>query len=66
MAKIEKPAQTFIIDELCDACSAGLMRPTGALLMSNPPKYPHRCTVCDAHKSYTVQFPYTEARAVAR
>lgn len=65
MARIEKPAVQYIIDELCDACGAGFMRPTGVLLMSDPPKYPHRCTACDAHKNYTIQFPYTEARVVA-
>ena len=46
------------VDEKCPVCNNGYMRPTGIVLMSNPPMYPHKCTNCDYEQTYNVKYPY--------
>jgi hypothetical protein len=45
------------IDKAC-ACLSGRMRPTGAALMSNPPKYPHVCNRCGHKETFRVKYPH--------
>jgi hypothetical protein len=49
------------VDYMCDSCNAGVMRPTGVMLMSNPPQYPHLCS-CGASATFRVQYPHIEFR----
>lgn len=50
------------VEYLCDACRKGTMRPTGMVLTSHPPQYPHRCTACDASMTSLKQYPCIEWR----
>lgn len=34
---------TIRVDYKCPECETGYLRPTGKVLMSSPPQYPHRC-----------------------
>lgn len=53
---------TVQVDETCDVCNRGLMRPTGMQLMSNPPWYVHACTNCKRENRYRSTFPRIEYR----
>ena len=46
----------------CDEC-AGEMNPTGVMLMSDPPKYPHECDDC-GHTEIVIdrKYPYVKYR----
>jgi hypothetical protein len=50
-----KPIQ---VDFKCPVCFDGYLRPTGMVLTSNPPKYPHKCNgkSCGADCYYTETF----------
>ena len=37
---------TFLIHLICDECG-GKMLPTGIMLLSDPPIYPHKCNICN-------------------
>lgn len=43
MAEVKQEIKTFEVDNICDACQIGQMRPTGRTFMTHPPKYPHKC-----------------------
>ena len=55
MVAESKVLQVFMI---CDKCGKGEMRPTGEALMSNPPKYPHKCIVCGNIANFPYHYPY--------
>lgn len=49
----------LLIHNVCDKCENGLMEPYGdTALMSNPPKYQHKCTNCGFTDFYTTRYPY--------
>jgi len=50
------------VNYVCDSCGEGFMRPTNAVLMSDPPQYPHRCSSCDTPKTFRVLYPRIEYR----
>ena len=56
-----KVLQVFMI---CDKCGKGEMRPTGNVLMSDPPQYPHKCVVCGNIKSFPYHYPYQRIVAI--
>lgn len=59
--EVENEVKTIIIRMQCDKCGKGFMEPYGgAVLMSNPPLYPHKCSCCGHTENYTVQYPYTK------
>lgn len=46
------------IDYICDTCGKGKMFPHGnAMLMSNPPQFPHKCDNCEATKNLRERYP---------
>lgn len=47
-------------DMRCDQCRTGYMRPTGMMLTSHPPQYPHRCDHCNTPQNYLVCYPWNE------
>jgi len=52
MPERKKEVKTYKIEYVCDECGEGDMRPTGICLTSNPPQYPHTCTVCGHEKRF--------------
>ncbi len=50
--------QVSQVDERCPVCGNGWMRPTGIVLTSNPPQFPHKCTCCWYEQVYSVNYPY--------
>ena len=61
MVAESKVLQVFMI---CDKCGKGEMRPTGKVLMSNPPQYPHKCVVCGNTENLLHQYPYQRLVAI--
>ena len=51
-------AKVFWTHQRCDDCDNGYMKPTGTVLTTYPPIYPHRCDRCGAVKSFSVSYPY--------
>lgn len=58
--EVKKPINTRMVTYQCDECLEGEMLPTGTVLLSNPPKYPHKCTKCGYEMTFSVQYPYVE------
>jgi len=54
--------KTIQIDYLCPKCEKGFLRPTGLVLNSYPPQYPHSCNNinCDYKETFNVCYPYNE------
>lgn len=59
MAEITTPAQAVVVDYQCDDCGEGKMIPTGVVLLSLPPQYPHTCNKCGKQKSFRERYPTT-------
>ena len=64
MAQEVKKVEVVMVDEKCPQCNKGYMRPTGIVLTSNPPHYPHKCNKCGYEQTYGNTFPYTMNQTV--
>jgi hypothetical protein len=53
-----RDAQVKQADEKCPVCGNGWMRPTGIVLTTNPPQYPHKCNSCGYEQVYPIRYPY--------
>lgn len=50
--------KTVIVKMMCDTPKCkGEMKPTGSVLTSMPPQYPHQCTVCKTNRTYMTAYP---------
>ena len=49
----------FGVECVCNECNEGRMIPTGMMLPSNPPQYPHKCSKeeCGAEQNFTEKYP---------
>ena len=47
------------VDQRCPVCNKGWMRPTGIVLTTEPPQYPHKCSSCGYEAVYPMRYPYT-------
>lgn len=56
MAEIYKKLKPVQVDYICDTCGEGELKPTGAMKLSYPPLYTHKCSKCnevfDLKKTY--------------
>jgi len=57
MSEKKQKIETYIVTYTCDLCKLGTMIPTGIVLMSNPPKYPHACGICKAEAVLAYRYP---------
>ena len=62
MSEHDKEVKTYQVVYICDACGEGEMRPTGSLLLTAPPQYPHVCDKCGASKTFREIYPRLEYR----
>lgn len=53
-----REVRTRQVDERCPVCGKGWMRPTGIMLPTEPPQFPHSCTACGYSQVYPVRYPY--------
>ncbi len=50
--------KTVIVKMMCDTPKCkGEMKPTGSVLTSMPPQYPHQCTTCKTNRTFNVCYP---------
>jgi hypothetical protein len=57
-----KEVQTFQVDYRCPKCNNGYLRPSGTVLTSYPPQYPHKCNnpLCDYVETFRDKsYPFT-------
>ena len=59
MPRIQKPIRPIQIDYICDKCNVGHYRPAGAMWLSDPPQFPHKCTnaECGDEKTFIERYP---------
>lgn len=57
MPREQIPLRPIRVDYRCDKCGEGHYRPTGIMLMSNPPKFPHACAHCGDSQTFTEKYP---------
>jgi hypothetical protein len=57
MPRIQNPLRPIKVDYKCDNCYEGFYRPTGLTLLCDPPKYPHKCTLCGGEQVFTETYP---------
>jgi hypothetical protein len=63
--EFEYPAEIIIIEYECDTCSNGKMVDTGeAMLLVNPPLYPHKCDSCEVVANLNNRYPTVKHRTV--
>lgn len=58
MAEREFSARAVSVDCICDKCGKGLMQPTGVMLMSDPPQWPHKCGHCADTQNFPHKYPF--------
>jgi hypothetical protein len=59
--EVKNEVKTVRVDYLCPKCEKGFLRPTGQVLSSNPPQYPHKCNNpdCDYYETFMGKtYPY--------
>ena len=54
-----RTVSTSQVDEKCQSCNNGWMRPTGIVSDTTPPQFQHACTNCRNISNYTIRYPYT-------
>lgn len=54
------PMQSVQIDYVCDECGIGVFHALGTTLLTYPPKYPHKCTHCNAQKTFLEIYPHID------
>lgn len=57
MPREQQPLRPILVDYHCDSCGNGHYRPTGMVLSSHPPQYPHRCDSCDEARTFHTEYP---------
>ena len=57
MPREQKPIRPIQVDYRCDKCGEGHYRPTGMMLASNHPQFPHACNKCDDRKTFSERYP---------
>jgi len=65
MPKVKKEVKTFEVVYECDMCDSGMMIFTGVVLLSNPPKYEHKCDACGSMFNSGTQYPTTHIEHVS-
>lgn len=61
MSEIKREVKTFEVRYRCDKIGCeGEQVPEGYTLLSNPPKYPHKCNQCGTGLIFKVHYPYMD------
>lgn len=56
------PVETILVDYQCDVeeCNGIVEYKDGKMLMSNPPRFEHRCNSCNKKYTFFHKYPYTK------
>lgn len=64
MSEKRKEVRTYEVRYICDECGSDKVYPTGMVLTSHPPKYPHVCIECAKNYTFKEKYPYTEYETI--
>ncbi|PSR54166.1 hypothetical protein AHMF7605_11855 [Adhaeribacter arboris] len=57
--------KVLLVENVCEVCKIGTMQQTDMpILLSNPPKWEHKCTYCEHRDWYTLKYPYQKFEKV--
>jgi len=59
VATTRVPVHAFLVVLYCEECGAR-MHPTGMILTTMPPKYPHKCQGCGYTENQDKKYPYLD------
>jgi hypothetical protein len=62
MKEIKTPVYNYVVRATCEC--GGEFEPTGVVLRSYPPQYPHKCNKCGKEEVFRKQFPYYAAEEI--
>lgn len=51
------PVRPIQVLYICDSCDTGQYLPTGSMLLSDPPQFPHECSVCGDKRTFMEKYP---------
>lgn len=57
------PVDTYLVKHFHDDCATkggGEFLPTGMMLASNPPQYPHKCNNCGKEQTFYKRYPFID------
>lgn len=57
MPELEFQAEVVLVEQVCDKCGCGLMKRVGSIMLTDPPKFPHKCESCDHIDNFTTSYP---------
>ena len=57
MPETRREVKTYLINYICDECGDGFMEPTGKMLLTNQPGFPHQCNKCEARETFSDKYP---------
>ena len=66
MAEREFPIEQVGIEYVCDTCQQGTMQVSGKLILTEPMRWPHRCSQCGAEAELIEQYPTVRFRTAAQ
>lgn len=52
--------KTKLVKYLCDDCGEEVKHIDGNMLLTNPPKFKHKCISCDKEYMFTCKYPYVK------
>lgn len=61
--EIRRKVSAINVDYKCPKCNNGFLRPTGLVLASNPPLFPHECNNKDCNykeRFHGIKYPYID------
>lgn len=67
MPEIRSEVKEVEVDYLCPRCNKGYLRPTGMVLATYPPQFPHFCNNpdCDYTETFRdIRYPYIEYKKI--
>ena len=51
--------ETYLVKMICEKCNMnGEMKPTGSILLCNPPLYEYMCNKCYKTENYNKEYPH--------
>lgn len=65
MGEIKTEATVCLINYICDDCNAGKMVRSGPIMLTDPPKFPHKCENCGHKDSFQASYPFPRFEPVS-
>jgi len=53
----KREVKVYLVEYKCPSCDKGNLYPTGNVLTTYPPIYPHKCSKCDYMENFKFSYP---------